>query len=188
MSIWFGWGRSQATPLMTDDEDVEDVSAAPPNVTPQPPRAASFDRLREMTNRVPGAPDPAIAAVFELHERVLEGERKANRFLAKASARREHHEALVAEADALNKLGFQNFEAFAAAHGNTPREVAAAPPAGGGQTVDRIRVLLGELGVDPGEDPLNSAKEFLSRVEGDTAPYAPEVDAAETAAQLRATP
>ncbi len=117
MSIWFGWGRSQAAPLMTDDEQVEDVSASPPGVASQPasPPAASFDALRNMTNdadRMRGT-DPAVAAIWELHERVGDAERKANRFLAKASARREHHEALVAEADALSKLGYQSFEAFA---------------------------------------------------------------------------
>src|SRR5205807_839890 len=85
---------------------------------------------------------------------------------ATPGARREYNDARVAERDALRKLGYDSFDAFADAHRASARE-AAPTTAGARQTVDRIRVLLGELGVEPGDDPLNSAKKFLSRVEGD---------------------
>ncbi len=38
--------------------------------------------------------------------------------------------------------------------------------------------MLHELGVDPGDDPLDIAKQFLSRVEGDDVAFAPPDDAA----------
>ncbi len=171
MSIWFGWSRSQATPLVTENEGVDDASARPPDVSGQAASSTpgALDALRDVASRAgiaTPAPDTAVLEIWELHRRVVEGERKANRFLATPGARREHNEALVAEAAALHKLGYQTFDVFAAAHRAVPRD---APPATTGprQTVDRIRVLLGELGVEPGDDPLISAKTFLSRVEGD---------------------
>src|SRR5207253_8051793 len=109
------------------------------------------------------------------------------------AARRVFQALLLEERDALHALGFENFEAFEAMHGYaataTPTE---EPPAG--ETIGRIRVLLDELGVEPGADPLQAAKEFLDVVEGpgvrppdvtpsigapEQVPGAPEPEAAE---------
>src|SRR4051794_7940846 len=176
MSIRFGWTRPQAAPPMTDEKPVEDLSSPPADFSsePEPPAAsgtsAPLDALRDVATRVHDGEvqgSDAVREVFELHSRVLESERKSQRFLAGASAKREFHEALVAEADALNKLGFENFDAFAAVHGTTPPPAGAPVPASmpANETISRISVLLGELGVEPGEDPLETAKTFLSRVE-----------------------
>jgi hypothetical protein len=147
-------------------------------------------------------PNPeAVQAIWDLHERVLESERKTHRRIGAAAARRVYHETLVEEAAALNDLGFETFAAFEAAHGadaTTARTAAIAPaatpaanavpdtefttavgtaddePETAGETLGRIRVLLNELGIEPGVDPLQAAKQFLDVVEG------PEAATAET--------
>src|SRR5262249_35806347 len=124
MSIWFGWTRSQAGSAVADDVTVDDAPSATPDVVPESESAASGPRAalpdpvpgpdaRPRAADAPRQPTHAEFEIWELHQRVIELERRANRILAKSSARREHHEALVAEADALNKLGFQSFESFA---------------------------------------------------------------------------
>ncbi len=47
-------------------------------------------------------------------------------------------------------------------------------PESAGETIGRIRMLLDELGIEPGGDPLQAAKQFLDVVEGDTS--APDGD------------
>ena len=131
MSMRFGWTRPQSTPLLTDDEGVEDVSTPRADVTsdPAPSRSGPVDALRDATSRTgdpPPAPSAAVLDVWQLHERVLDTERKARRLLSGGTARREHHDAVVAEAEALNKLGFQNYDAFAAVHG-AEQSGASAP-------------------------------------------------------------
>ena len=136
-------------------------------------------------------PNPeAVQAIWDLHARVLESEKKTHRRIGAAAARRVYHEALVEEASALSDLGFETFAAFAAMHGadatSAPAGVvasAASPtpaaplaastttetadePETAGETLGRIRVLLNELGIEPGVDPLQAAKQFLDVVEG----------------------
>src|SRR5262249_29765528 len=88
--------------------------------------------------------------------------------------------ALVEEASALAALGFENYESFVASIGGTAPD-ATAPTAAtvddnepAGETIGRIRVLLAELGIDPGIDPLEAAKQFLDVIEE---PSAAESDA-----------
>ena len=178
MSIWFGWSRTQPAPLMTDDGDVDDApSASDVAAEPAPPTPGPLDALRDATtSSSPSAPNEAFLEVWKLHQHTIDADRKAHRLLAGAKARSEYHEALVAEADALNKLGFENFNAFAAVHGAQPPVTGLAPVSNASQTVARIRVLLSELGVAPGDDPLRTAKEFLERVE--SAPSSAESEAA----------
>jgi len=103
MSMRFGWTRPQSTPLLTDDEGVEDVSTPRADVTsdPAPSRSGPVDALRDATSRTgdpPPAPSAAVLDVWQLHERVLDTERKARRLLSGGTARREHHDAVVAGA------------------------------------------------------------------------------------------
>src|SRR5579871_3266871 len=131
MSIWFGWSRSQEEPISTDDENVPDgFPAARPDA---PASNDALDALRDATSAAGASSatpasttSDAEAEIVQLHERVLDAERRANRVFARGNARREHHEALVAEADALNKLGFQTYDQFAAAH-NAPASPVVAP-------------------------------------------------------------
>ncbi len=154
----------------------------------------------DASNRAPmNQPSPeALEAIWNLHARVVETERRTHRRMGAAAARRTYHEALVEEANALADLGFESFGAFeerfgadagafAAIDAGTPDppapafagpEASAAPaptptpaddePETAGETIGRIRVLLSELGIEPGADPLNAAKQFLDVVETET--------------------
>ncbi len=189
MSIRFGWTRSQEEPSSTDDEKVPDGSSPARPGAPTSPDA--LDALRDATSAAwatsataANTNSDAAAEIVELHERVLDAERRANRVFSRGNARREHHDALVAEADALNKLGYQTYDQFAAAT-NAPATPAApprpaapsVPTSSASEAVDRIRVLLGHLGVEPGDDPLNTAKQFLSNVEDEDLPTEAIADA-----------
>ncbi len=106
---------------------------------------------------------------------MLEAERRTHRIIGAAAARRVHQQTLLEEVDALHALGFDRFAEFAAVYGteraSTETAAPAPPTAAGdepetaGETIGRIRVLLSELGVEPGVDPLQAAKEFLDVVE-----------------------
>ena len=78
-------------------------------------------------------------------------------------------ECAVAEAMSLQMHGFASYEAFAAIY--EPERLAASladdSEMGSEETIARIRVLLTELGVDPLDDPLQAASEFLTAHEGE---------------------
>ena len=145
MSIRFGWTRPQprrSRPMMSRWRTCRLRKPTSPSPRRQrhrvrptrrrvdrrcraPRRSGTMEHVRERR----GAPD-AVLEVWDLHARVVESERKAHRVLAGGSAKRDYHEAVVAEADALNKLGFQDFDAFAAAHGTEPPGRARRHPCG----------------------------------------------------------
>src|SRR5207244_4809 len=182
MSIRFGWSRPQAGSEATDDEKVEDGSSAPRNRMPVTP------------------PSPEqVQAVWDVHARVAETERRTHHRFGAAAARRAFQATLLEERDALQSLGFESFAAFEAVHGppatatSTTEEPKTEEPQAG-ETIGRIRVLLDELGIEPGVDPLQAAKEFLDVVESADAPR-PEVTTAidaparsETLSPIASTP
>jgi hypothetical protein len=204
---------------MTDDQHVEDDAP-----TPSSPASSSESELRAAIEAIKGAtpgatapgdrqprPEPAeatdadVLAVWRLHEAAVEAEYHTHRFLGGGAARRQLHEALQAEAVALQRLGYESFAAFAAARGwKRPEGLRSAAGAevrlahdiaalDDERTMDRIRELLGELGLDAGEDPLGAAKAFLEDLDEDAAFDAvvavPEVvAAAEAAAEEPAAP
>ena len=107
---------------------------------------------------VEGTAVDAIEHVRRLHEATLETARHSRNLLSKQRARRKLHDALTEEADALHRLGFDSFGAFAAVHGAAP----VTGDAESDETIVRIRALLTELGVDSSGDPLQAASEFLT--------------------------
>lgn len=160
MALWFSRDRSQAASVMTDDQHVDDASQG------SEAQARALDALRAETESTAGTPDDVLD-IWRLHEAAVEAEYHTHRFIGGGQARRQLREALIAEADALHKLGFDSFAMFAAAHGwKRPQELAADPGlARDAEATERITELLGQLGVDAGEDPLETAKEFLANVE-----------------------
>src|SRR4051812_49354359 len=131
MSIRFGWSRSQSNPLATDEEDVEEVSSATSEslAAPASPTSGSLDALRNAADT--GAqPLPDPAAVWALHARVDDLEKKATKRRAKSNVRGEYHAALEEQAAALHALGFSTFDEFAAVHGAQPGPIAALAPYG----------------------------------------------------------
>jgi predicted nucleic acid-binding Zn-ribbon protein len=112
---------------------------------------------REESARARPAPD-YIAEVRRLHEASLEAASKSRR-LSRSRARR-LQDALADEAQALRALGFDSFEAFAAVYGATPEQDNSETESD--ETVMRICALLLELGIDPGNDPLQAASVFLT--------------------------
>ncbi|MDQ1436001.1 MAG: hypothetical protein QOF59_2817, partial [Actinomycetota bacterium] len=179
----------------TDDTPADDASTA---VTEDPPTSdtgtddtstavAASDHISEPGTVTPPSPE-TIEAIWSIHERVLEAERRTHRIIGAAAARRVHQQTLLEEVDALHALGFDRFAEFAAVYGVAlaPGEPAPAAaddePETAGETIGRIRVLLSELGIEPGVDPLQAAKEFLDVVESpDTAPTEPELSEASAA-------
>ena len=147
MSIRFGWTRPQAGLETTDDDQVEDRSSAPADIAAQSDFnvSSSVDARQHVRDDVPDAdpstgtpvtPSPlspdAVQAIWEVHARVVESERKTHRRIGAAAARRVYHETLVEEAGVLNDAGFENFAAFEAVHGEQ-----SAP--GGGARSARVR-------------------------------------------------
>ena len=121
----------------------------------------------------PQTSGPDAAAVWRLHEAAEQQRRRAGKWFTRPNARREVREAQQAEQRALERLGFDTFEAFAAAHPSPAlappaAETRAAAPAMPDVTLDedatmtRITEVLTSLGVDPGDDPLATAEQFLA--------------------------
>ena len=233
MSIRFGWTRPQAGPETTDDDQVEDVSSAPSEVARQPaPDAGRSDACagrrrrpmhrepeqlrthRPVSNTDPAADDDgrpamtqptpdAVQAIWEVHARVVETERKTHRRIGAAAARPRAttrrsskkptalHDARLRElrrvrsgarsdgddrADAAprrherrcpSRVAGDELRRRLDADGDTGRSTVEPDdePETAGETIGRIRVLLGELGIEPGVDPLQAAKQFLDVVE-----------------------
>src|SRR5262249_36156940 len=145
-----GSKESEAPPAPPTSSSPPALPTAPTTPTPTPP--------------TPSFSQSALQAVWDAHARVVDAERKTHRRLGGSGARRAYNDALVEEESALGALGFENFEAFAARFGEGPdaepsTTVTAATDASdegepAGETIGRIRVLLAELGIDPGGDPL----------------------------------
>jgi peptidoglycan hydrolase CwlO-like protein len=157
MSIWFTRDRSQTSSVMTDDQHVgEDApSSRGSERAIDALRAAANDRARD-----------DISEVWQLHEAAVEAEYQTHRLLAGGAARRQLRDALIAEAEALHRLGYDSFASFAAANGwKRPEEHADHD---GDDSIARISELLGELGLEAGEDPLAAAKQFLGTVDSTT--------------------
>jgi len=94
-----------------------------------------------------------------------------------AAAPADETEAVAPSEPAPNSSGNSFGGAFGAPLGEpTPPPVVETPvtssagsdeePESAGETIGRIRMLLDELGIEPGGDPLQAAKQFLDVVEG----------------------
>ena len=150
MSIRFGWTRPQAGPQSTDEEQVEDVSSVPSHLAAHNPPAAPgrTDAPEKNYENVPGGDGPgeagrsihtptgaavtqptpeAVQAIWDLHARVIETEKKTHKRIGAAAARRMYHETLVEEAAALSSLGFDSFASFEDAHGDGAPAAQTAP-------------------------------------------------------------
>ena len=112
-----------------------------------------------------------IAQIRRLHDMRIEAEHRARRALPKPGARRRFQYALTAEAAALRLIGFAFVRSVRAVYGGTADRVA---PTQIPTTRSRaFEELLDELGVDPHDDPLRAASEFLTTHEGATVDAAP---------------
>jgi hypothetical protein len=174
-------GDARATVVPATEVPPTEVppTEVPPTEVP-PANVASTVNTSESGTVTSPSPE-MIEAIRQVHERVLETERRTHRIIGAAAARRVHHDTLVEESDALRAIGFESFSAFVAVYGDTAATEETAAPGSepraelaeetAGETIGRIRVLLSELGIEPGVDPLQAAKEFLDVVESpDTAP------------------
>src|SRR5262245_23548800 len=161
MALWFIRDRSQATSLMTDDQHMEEgrpASDAPENRAQSDLRAAIEALGGSYTEGQAGPRAGAdavsqddLAEVWQLHEAAVEAEYRTHRFIGGGAARRQLHDALMAEAAVLQRLGYDSFATFAAANGwRRPDDAAGAQQTETDATMSRIRTLLGELGVEPG--------------------------------------
>ena len=159
MSVWFTRDRSQTSSVMTDDQRVGED--APSSARDERGSEHAIDALRAAAD---GRTQDDIGEVWRLHEEAVEAEYQTHRLLAGGAARRQLRDALIAEAEALHRLGYDSFASFAAANGwKRPEETLN--PDGADESIERISELLGELGLDAGNDPLAAAKQFLGTVE-----------------------
>src|ERR1700722_15637832 len=104
----------------SDTTSESQLSTDDPTTT-EPKNADQMNDDVALTNTpVDGSSVDAIEHVRRLHEATLETARHSRNLLSKQRARRKLHDALTEEADALHRLGFDSFGAFAAVHGATP--------------------------------------------------------------------
>jgi len=151
MSIRFVWTRSQAAPEKTDDEPVEDghpdlfahpAPPAPGRVDADRAATANDSTGNDSTGSAVSPPSPeAVRAIWEVHARVLESERKTHRLFGAAAARFVFHETLLEERSALDRFDLRQ-------HGPRLQMRQRIAPARGLELPDRMLHDLVVLGVE----------------------------------------